>query len=118
MERSDRTAIRFIIDQQLPPMLAERLRQAGHEAVHVREIGMSGAKDSNIWRHAAKHGYVVISKDRDFVPPSGLAAERGPLVWIRCGNVTNAALWRLLSRMLPDIVRLLSEGARVIEVID
>jgi predicted nuclease of predicted toxin-antitoxin system len=116
MERSDEKAIRFIIDQQLPPMLVERLRQSGHDAIHVREIGLTAAKDSTIWEHAAKHGYVVISKDRDFVPAGGV--ERSPLVWIRCGNVTNAALWRLLSRMLPDIVRMLSDGARVIEVID
>ena len=35
----------FLIDNQLPSVLAQWLRDRGHVAEHVREIGLNRAKD-------------------------------------------------------------------------
>jgi hypothetical protein len=40
--------MRFLVDAQLPPMLVRWLRERGHEAEHVTEIGMVGASDRDI----------------------------------------------------------------------
>lgn len=37
--------MRFLVDQNLSPHVAEHLRDAGHEAVHTREIGMERSDD-------------------------------------------------------------------------
>ena len=37
--------MRFLLDNNLSPKLAELLRTAGHDVVHVRDIGMGSATD-------------------------------------------------------------------------
>lgn len=39
-------------DRQLPPALARLLREHGHTAEHVTEIGPADAPDRDIWRYA------------------------------------------------------------------
>ena len=34
--------MRFLVDNALPPKLAEALQAAGHDAVHVLPLGMGG----------------------------------------------------------------------------
>ena len=58
---------RFLIDAQLPPALADRLTETGHEAHHVHRIGMGAASDRAVWQHACAIGATLISKDIDFL---------------------------------------------------
>ena len=108
--------LRILIDAQLPPGLTEKLGQTGLDAIRVRHIGLGAASDASIWSHARTSADVLITKDIDFVQlcrsdPSGPA-----VVWVRLGNVTNAALWRALEPALPEIVAALETGERIIEV--
>ena len=41
----------------------------------------------------------------------------GQIVWIRLGNISNSALWRALDPLLDEIVRALSAGERIVEVV-
>ena len=53
--------------------LAELLRDAGHDAVHTREIGMARSSDAEIFDRAAQEARTIVSADTD----SGtLLAER------------------------------------------
>lgn len=38
--------MRFLIDNNLSPLLAARLKAAGHDVVHVRDIGLQASADS------------------------------------------------------------------------
>ncbi len=55
--------MRFLIDNALSPALAALLQQAGHDAIHVRELGLQHADDEVIFERAAAEHRIVVSAD-------------------------------------------------------
>ena len=109
--------MRFLIDAQLPPALAQQLAARGHQAEHVSRVGLRGASDDAIWQYAARAGAILLTKDEDFVALAEKESSGPQVVWVRLGNVTNDALWRAVGPMLDEIVRALNDGERIVEVI-
>ena len=58
--------MRLLVDNALSPALAELLRHAGHEAAHVRDIGLHHADDEEIFERAASDDFILVSADTDF----------------------------------------------------
>lgn len=56
----------ILLDQGLPRDAAEQLRSAGVECIHVGEIGLSAASDTEILEYARAAGRVVVTLDADF----------------------------------------------------
>ena len=52
--------MRFLVDANLSPRVAARLRSAGHDATHVGDVGLLTADDQTILAHAS-------GADADFV---------------------------------------------------
>jgi predicted nuclease of predicted toxin-antitoxin system len=67
-----------LVDNTLSPFLAERLRQAGHEAAHVRDYGLQRAGDEEIFERAKNEDRIIVSADTDFATLVALRAERRP----------------------------------------
>jgi predicted nuclease of predicted toxin-antitoxin system len=111
--------VKFLVDAQLPPALARWLREAGHDAAHVEDVGLREATDGPIWEHALRTGAAVVTKDEDFAARAARATKAQPpvIVWLRVGNTTNRVLRALVEPRLPGIVELIRQGHRMVEVI-
>jgi predicted nuclease of predicted toxin-antitoxin system len=111
--------VRIWVDAQLSPAIALWLTTTqGVEAMALRDLGLRDADDSRIFFAARESGAVVLSKDKDFAE---LVLRHGPppaIVWITCGNTSNARLQEILARAWPTVAQLLATGEKLIEVGD
>lgn len=108
--------MRFLVDAQLPPALAVWLREQGHEAEHVFDVGLASASDHALWTRAKITGAAILTKDEDFVglEPADQAAPA--VVWLRWGNTATQVLIARLEPVLPAIVEALGAGEMLVEV--
>lgn len=82
----------------------------------MREIGLRDADDGAIWRHAEASGCIIVTKDEDFAQRVH-ATENGPsVVWLRVGNTSNAALRAWFVPRVPQIVAMIGQGTRLVEI--
>ena len=108
--------MKFLVDQQLPPVLAKFLSGAGHQAQHVREIGLREADDATIWRHTIAHEMVMISKDEDFYFLALSPGSTGRLLWVKIGNCRKQTLIEKFRVQLGAIVAAMESGSRIVEI--
>ena len=57
---------RFLIDEDLPHILASLLVESGHPSEHVRDLKLRGSPDSRIYEAAQERRAVVVTGDTDF----------------------------------------------------
>lgn len=108
--------MKFLVDAQLPPALADWLRDQGHDAVHAMHSVGVDAPDSAIWASAQREGRSIVTKDRDFAIWAS-ARRTGPqIVWIRLGNATTRSLLTWLEPRWPSIQDRLADGVHLVEV--
>src|SRR5437762_2823622 len=110
--------MRFLVDAQLPPALAQWLGARGFSATPVRELGLRDSDDGSIWHFATNAGWTVLTKDEDFVARCVGDVTAPAVVWLRIGNCTNRVLFAWLEPMLPEINRRLALGEKLIEIRD
>ena len=58
--------MRFLVDECLSPALAANLHEAGHDAVHIVDLGERGAPDTVVMQVARLQRRVLLSADTDF----------------------------------------------------
>ncbi len=78
--------MKFLFDQNLSTRLPRLLADIYPESLHVREIGMREATDTEIWEYAKTNNFVIVSKDSDFQSRSLLYGSPPKFVWLRVGN--------------------------------
>jgi len=99
--------VKLLLDENLSPAHALRLRQAGHDAIAVLDAGLGGTADSVVRDFALKHERTLVTIDSDFshilrFPPEGTPG----VVWLRPWPPTETAIATLLDgamRQLADV---------------
>ena len=72
-------------------------------SAHVRECGLLGQPDEDVWEYVRAHHFTLVSKDSDFQQRSLLYGHPPKLVWLRIGNCTRQRLVLLITTYERDI---------------
>lgn len=105
------------VDAQLSPALAPWIRETfGIPCTSLRDLGLRDATDLRIFQEARDQTAIVMTKDVDFAV---LQAQRGAppqIIWLTCGNTSNARLREVLMMHLSRVLALLSQGEALVEI--
>ena len=107
------------LDAQLSPQLSRWIAETfGVACVHVRDLGLRDAEDADVFHSAreAGTGTVVMTKDEDFVDLVERLGVPPQVLWVRCGNMSNARFKSVLLGTLPDAMVLLQNAEPVVEI--
>jgi predicted nuclease of predicted toxin-antitoxin system len=107
--------VKFIVDEQMPPAAAVWLAELGHDAIHVRDIGMRSAPDADIWAEANRTGATIVTKDRDFVLRRS-HVDGPPVIWVRLGNYRTGEFMRQFRRGWQATAPRLEEPFAILEL--
>ncbi len=85
--------MRFLADMGISPRVVSALREQGHEAVHLQELGLGRMPDGDILAKASEEGRILLTHDLDF----------GELLAASGGKLPSVIIFRLKD-MLADNV--------------
>ncbi len=78
---------KFLVDEDLPRSTARALRSAGYEIEDVRDIGLRGSSDEQVFAYAQAHSLTLMSADMGFTNPWRFSARpHAGIVLIRLPN--------------------------------
>jgi predicted nuclease of predicted toxin-antitoxin system len=106
--------MKLLLDQGLPLSAAALLSDAGIDTIHVGEIDMSEAEDSDIIQRARDEGRVVATLDADFHTLLALGIAITPsVIRIRIERLRAQALTDLLLKVIVECEEDLAQGAAI-----
>lgn len=105
------------VDAHLSPAIATWITSTlGIEAIALRDLGLRDAEDPEIFEAAKAQKAVVMTKDSDFVDLVERLGSPPQIIWLTCGNTSNAKLRKILSETLPRTLELLATGEILVEI--
>lgn len=104
--------MRLLVDANLSSRVAALLRDASHDAVHVRDLGLGAADDEAVLSAAAEDDRVLVSEDTDFGALLARSRAATPsFVLLRTGEpLTPDQQAQLLLTNLPELETELASG--------
>lgn len=95
----------LLLDQNIPPQVADRLSTLGHPTEHVSRLGLAQAGNGDIIRYALDHAMTLVTRDLGIA--SQMPERHYGLVTLRripdreAGRSLATTLQDLLSRNIP-----------------
>ena len=108
--------MRFLIDNALSPRVSEGLKKAGHDSVHLRDLGMQSAVDAVVFKTAAAEDRILVSSDTDFGTLLAVKREAKPscILFRRSSGNDPVKLLNILLQYAPKFSDELERGAVIV----
>ena len=95
--------MKLLFDENLSHKLPSLVAASFPNSQHVRELGLKGRTDEEVWDYAKANGLIVVSKDKDFYQRALFYGSPPKFVWLCLGNCTRNELLSLIQRHERDI---------------
>ncbi len=79
-------------------------------------IGLRDADDDGIFAAARTASVIVLTKDGDFIRLLEQHGSPPKILWLTCGNTSDAALQQILGQHLSTALSLLQGGEDLVEI--
>jgi predicted nuclease of predicted toxin-antitoxin system len=107
--------LKFLVDNALSLQVAAGLREAGLDAIHLRDFGMQAASDDEVFKLANSEERILISADTDFGTMLALRRAKKPsVILFRRSLRRPTAQIKFLLTNLPNLEQPLMEGSIII----
>jgi len=105
------------IDAQLSPAIAFYIESNFNaKATALRDLDLRDAEDEEIFIAAKNSNVVVMTKDNDFISLLDRFGSPPKIIWLTCGNTSNANLKIILSKTLQQAIEFLESGEEIVEI--
>lgn len=103
--------MKLLLDQGLPRSTASFLRSEGIDAIHVGELGLSTAKDSEILEVGQTQERIIVTLDADFHALLAFSGASGPsVIRIRIEGLRGQESANLILQVFNEIEEELDRG--------
>jgi predicted nuclease of predicted toxin-antitoxin system len=58
--------LNILVDEDMPRPITRLLKSLGIDAIDLRDIGLRGSTDAEVFEYAQKHRMIIISRDKEF----------------------------------------------------
>lgn len=99
----------LLFDQNISFRVIREISAIFPGSKQVREVGLEGKKELEIWKWAKKQGFTIVSFDADFVDFSLLFNFPPKVIWLRLGNSSTKNIARHLIEREEEIHLFLSD---------
>ncbi len=96
--------MKVLLDENLSPAHAARLRETGHDAIAVPDIGPSSASDAEVRSVAIAQGRILVTLDADFGNILRYPVAHTPgVIWLRLHPPAETKIQEALERCLTKL---------------
>jgi predicted nuclease of predicted toxin-antitoxin system len=104
------------VDAQLSPAIAAWISSNfSGTATALRDLGLRDATDRAIFLAARSASAILITKDSDFLRLLDELGAPPKVIWLTCGNTSNARLKEILTNTLSQALSLL-QSEQLVEI--
>ena len=100
--------MKFVIDEDMPRSTGAVLKAAGHDALDVRDCGLRGRSDEEVFEFAQQAGAIVLTGDVGF--GNLHKYPLGTHHWIFIAHFPNDVSTQELNRQLAEALKVLTEA--------
>ena len=58
--------MKMIVDENLFEPIVDYLRGLGHDVLSIRDVGLSGISDDEVYQEACQEARLIVTMDKDF----------------------------------------------------
>ena len=88
--------MRLLFDQNISFRIIKKITHFFPGSKQVRQVGLEGCKDFEIWEYAKENDFVIITFDSDFYDFSMIKGIPPKIIWLRTGNTSTENILSIL----------------------
>ncbi|MCX8491371.1 MAG: DUF5615 family PIN-like protein [Cyclobacteriaceae bacterium] len=107
--------LRFIVDTQLPPLLADYFISKGQDSIHTTFFKDGHLlQDAEISSIATAENRIIVTKDSDFLERYVLHGAPPKVLLLQFGNIKNVDLINLFEKGFSKILNLFEQESNLV----